>query len=173
MKNRENHESCGCRRWNCFAGMGGTFLLLTATVVLLGTAGCVGTGAPAPSIEVVENYQPDDIPVPQHFEFDERISWAYRKFEEARIPMRSMEMVYWGDRPIAELESWYRDQMPRHGWSYEKTDQLRETRLVFSKGPESAEILLKRTPDENGRYYVTRLVARVGVRYVNWRTDRL
>ena len=164
MKNRENHESCGCRRWNCFAGMGGTVLLLTATVVLLGTAGCVGTGAPAPSIEVVENYQPDDIPVPQHFEFDERISWAYRKFEEARIPMRSMEMVYWGDRPIAELESWYRDQMPRHGWSYEKTDQLRETRLVFSKGPESAEILLKRTPDENGRYYVTRLVARVGVR---------
>ena len=138
-------------------------LAVVAPVALL-SAGCQTMGAPAPSVEVVQNHQPDDVPVPQHFSFDELASWAYLKFQDARIPMRSMELVYWGDRPIQELEGWYRDQMPRHGWRHETTDQLGETRLVFSKGPESAEILLKRTPDKNGRYYVTRLVARVGVR---------
>jgi hypothetical protein len=133
-------------------------------VLALATAGCTAMGPPAPSIEVVNNYQPDDVPVPLNFEYDEQASWGYIKFVDAPLPMRSCELVYWGDRPIVELQSWYRSQMPKHGWNYETTDQLGETRLVFSKGPESAEILLKRTPDENGRYYVTRLIARVGVK---------
>ena len=135
-----------------------------ALLLLLGGTGCVSMGSPIPSIDVVQNHQPDDIPVPQYFDYDDIESWAYTKFQDARLPMRSMHLQYWGDRPISELEAWYRQQMPLHGWQYETTDQLGETRLVFSKGPESAEILLKRTPDRAGRYYVTRLIAKIGVR---------
>ena len=141
----------------------GALLLLPALLLpSLFAAGCQSTGAHW-SPPVTQNHQPDDIPVPMYFDFDEQASWAYLEFQGARVPMRSIEAVYWGERPISELSAWYREQMPVHGWTLISDDQLGESRLVFSKGTESAEILMKRTPDKNGRYYVTRLVARVGV----------
>lgn len=142
-----------------------------AVAVLLGLAafaipGCTSMGPPAASIDVVHDHQPDDIPVPQHFTYDDReqASFAYIKFQEApRLAMRSMRLTYWGDRPVNELQRWYLDQMPKHGWKHVQTDGFAETHLRFSKGPERAEIYLKRTPDEDGRYYVTRLVVEIGV----------
>ncbi|MGA1203441.1 MAG: hypothetical protein ACYTGJ_09250 [Planctomycetota bacterium] len=137
--------------------------ILALLIAPLALVGCQSTGELwAPS--VTQEHQPDDIPVPRQFTYDEQASWAYLEFQNARMPMRSLELVYWGERPVNELVEWYREQMPIHGWSLESEEQVGERRLVFSKDTESAEILLKRTPDENGRYYVTRLVTRVGVR---------
>jgi len=137
-----------------------------AALGLVSLAGCASMGPPAASIDVVHDHQPDDVPVPQHFTYDDRelASFAYIKFQEApRLAMRSMRLTYWGDRPVQEVQRWYLDQMPKHGWRHVTTDGFVETHMRFSKGPERAEIYLKRTPDEHGRYYVTRLVVEIGV----------
>ncbi len=129
--------------------------------------GCAAMGPPAPSIDVIHDHQPDDIPTPQRFTFDdgELASFAYIKFKDApRLPMRSMKLTYWGDRPVKEIEAWYLQQMPLHGWKHIATDGYAETHISFSKGLERAEVFLKRTPDENGRYFVTRLIIEIGVR---------
>lgn len=159
MNAHQNVPSDSLRRPSVLASVLGIACL---GALLVGTVGCASMqGAPAPSVEVVTNYQPDDIPVPQYFEFDTQRSWAYIKFQDARVPMRSLELTYWGDRPISEIEAWYRQQMPKHDWKFVETDTFGETALRFSKGPEVAEILMKRTPDTDGRYYVTRLVAKI------------
>ena len=151
------------RRGSAFATIAVALLGLAG---LFGSTGCASMGPPAPSIDVVHDHQPDDIPVPRNFTYDrnELASFAYIKFQEApRLAMRSMRLTYWGDRPVKEIENWYRQQMPLHGWRFVTADGFAETHLRFSKGPERAEIYLKRTPDENGRYYVTRLIVEVGV----------
>jgi hypothetical protein len=139
---------------------------IAAAVGVLALSGCASMGPPAASIDVVHDHQPDDVPVPQRFTYDDRelASFAYIKFQEApRLAMRSMRLTYWGDRPVQEVQRWYLDQMPKHGWRHVTTDGFIETHMRFTKGPERAEIYLKRTPDEDGRYYVTRLVVEIGV----------
>jgi hypothetical protein len=54
--------------------------------------------------------------------------------------------------------------MPLHGWKHIRTDSLTESHMTFGKGHELAEIYLKRTPDEHGRYYVTRLIVEIRVK---------
>ena len=86
------------------------FLWIALVVAPVALTGCQTTGGLwTPTI--TQNHQPDDIPVPQFFEFDDQASWAYLTFQNARMPMRSLEAVYWGDRPINELASWYRDHL--------------------------------------------------------------
>jgi hypothetical protein len=141
--------------------------LVSGTLLSALGLGCASMGPPAPSIPVVHDFQPDDVPVPQHFTYDdhELASFAYIMFQDSpRLPMRSMRLTYWGDRPIQEIAAWYQKQMPLHGWTYHETVGYSETHLRFSKGLERAEIFLKRTPDENGRYYVTRLIVEIGVK---------
>lgn len=78
--------------------------------------------------------------------------------------MRSVEVIYWGDRPITEISSWYKQQMPIHGWEFvSDSNDAGETQLRYSKNDEYAEVLVRRMPDQNGEYYVTRLIVRIGV----------
>jgi hypothetical protein len=137
----------------------GLFLALGLVV----TMGCAGFVPVEDSINVVEQHQPDDIPAPFGFDLDPN-SWSYLKFQDAPLPMRSVEVIYWGDRPITEISSWYKQQMPIHGWEFvSDSNDAGETQLRYSKNDEYAEVLVRRMPDQNGEYYVTRLIVRIGV----------
>ncbi|MGE4613917.1 MAG: hypothetical protein AAEJ46_06245 [Planctomycetota bacterium] len=140
------------------------FSLLGFTALLiLPQVGCQGLVPFEDPVPLVEKHQPDDIPAPLGFELDDE-SWSYLKFEHAPLPMRTVEVIYWGDCPVSELSDWYQDQMPIHGWEYVSTiDDLGEQQLRYRKGDEYAEVLIRRTPDENGQHYVTRLIVRIGV----------
>ena len=138
---------------------GGFLVLLT----VIAASGCAGLVPPEDSIPVVEKHQPDDIPAPFGFELDPD-SWSYLKFQDAPLPMRSVEVIYWGDRPITEISSWYKQQMPFHGWEFVSDSiDAGETQLRYSKNAEYAEVLVRRMPDEDGKHYVTRLIVRIGV----------
>lgn len=139
-------------------------MVLATALMLLSIVSCQTMPATGDPIEVVKGYQPDDIPVPYGFEFDENASWAYLKFKESPLPVRSIELVYWGDRPVEEVQNWYKEQMPIHGWTLELEDQPGDLRTRFTRGDEFAEVLSKRTPDERGHHYVTRLTINVGIR---------
>ena len=138
---------------------GGFLVLLT----VIAASGCAGLVPPEDSIPVVEKHQPDDIPAPFGFELDPD-SWSYLKFQDAPLPMRSVEVIYWGDRPITEISSWYKQQMPFHGWEFVSDSiDAGETQLRYSKNAEYAEVLVRRMPDQDGKHYVTRLIVRIGV----------
>lgn len=138
-------------------------LALLCTLFSLSLIGCQGLVPIEDSIPVVERYQPDDIPAPFGFELDNE-SWSYLKFEHAPLPMRTVEVIYWGDRPILELASWYKEQMPIHGWEYVSAqDDFGEQQIRYRKPGEYAEVLIKRIPDDQGQNYVTKLVVRIGV----------
>ena len=136
--------------------------LFCASITLLLT-GCQGLVPVEDSIAVGERYQPDDIPAPFGFELDNN-SWSYLKFQHAPLPMRTVEVIYWGDRPIIELASWYKEQMPIHGWEYVSAqDDFGEQQIRYRKPGEYAEVLIQRIPDNQGQNYVTKLVVRIGV----------
>jgi len=139
-------------------------LMLVVAVTLSGfISGCAGLVPPEDSIPVVDQHQPDDIPAPFGFELDPN-SWSYLKFQNAPLPMRSVEVIYWGDRPITEIASWYKEQMPFHGWEFVSDSiDAGETQLRYSKRDEYAEVLVRRMPDQDGKHYVTRLIVRIGV----------
>ena len=138
--------------------------VILGTMFLLGPMiGCQGLVPFEDSVPLVGKHQPADIPAPLGFELDDE-SWSYLKFQHAPLPMRTVEVIYWGDRPVEELTNWYLDQMPIHGWEHiSGTVDLGEQQLRYRKGAEYAEVLIKRTPDEQGHHYVTRLIVRIGV----------
>ncbi len=138
------------------------FCAWTLAVLALSSTGC-STTAPLNAPEVVHNFQPSDLPVPLGFELDEKRSWAYIKFMDGPLELRSCQLVYWGKRPANEVASWYRDQMEKHGWKHQRTDGTKGIRLFFTKGSEESEIFLKRVVDKNREFFVTRLSARIGV----------
>ncbi|MGE4601450.1 MAG: hypothetical protein AAEJ65_00940 [Planctomycetota bacterium] len=139
------------------------WLVLFGAAISVSLTGCQGLVPIEDSIPVVEGHQPDDIPAPFGFELDDE-SWSYLKFEHAPLPMRTVEVIYWGDRPVIELSSWYKHQMPLHGWEFVSTDDdFGEQHIRFRKSGEYAEVLIKRMPDKKGENYVTRLIVRIGV----------
>jgi hypothetical protein len=138
-------------------------LLGIMLLLLVPMIGCQGLVPFEDSVPIVNKHQPADIPAPLGFELDEK-SWSYLKFQHAPLPMRTVEVIYWGDRPVLELTHWYMDQMPIHGWEHiSGTEDLGEQQLRYRKGDEYAEVLIKRTPDERGHHYVTRLIVKIGV----------
>ena len=140
-----------------------TCMVLCCASITLILTGCQGLVPVEDSIAVVEQYQPDDIPAPFGFELDND-SWSYLKFQHAPQPMRTVEVIYWGDRPIIELASWYKEQMPIHGWEYVSAeDYSSEQQIRYRKPGEYAEVLIQRIPDGRGKNYVTKLVVRIGV----------
>ncbi len=114
----------------CFLGA----VALLVAVTSLGS-GCVSAGGPINGVQVTKDVQYQDIPVPMNFSFDSKKSWAYTRFEEGPLGLRSFELVYWGDRPLRELSEWFKDQMPKHDWHLTDTLGGRDIRLVFAKGP--------------------------------------
>ncbi|MEE2889030.1 MAG: hypothetical protein VX404_01130 [Planctomycetota bacterium] len=139
------------------------WLVMCCAAFSVSLTGCQGLVPVENSIPVVEGHQPDDIPAPLGFELDDD-SWSYLKFEHAPLPMRTVEVIYWGDRPVIELSSWYKDQMPIHGWEYVSAeDDFGEQHIRYRKAGEYADVLIKRMPDKNGENYVTRLIVRIGV----------
>lgn len=142
---------------------GGRLIALLAVVPLV--SGCFPIMSPPEGIEVSKNVQYMDVPVPFKFEYDKHQSWAFTAFEKGPLQLRSCSLVYLGDnRPIAKLEAWYRDQMARHDWEYQKTVPEPETTLVFHKGTEYAEIELARILDGVQNDFITQVKARIGVR---------
>ncbi len=120
-----------------------------------------------PCVEVARNYQHNDIPVPNNFQYDTVKSWDYQKFPSGPCSFRSCEMVYWGDRPVGQLANWYEEQMPRHGWTKADKNLDQEGQninLFFTKGVEEAEIQLERPVAADRSGYITKLTARIGVR---------
>lgn len=144
--------------------------IITGTAILalactLGATGCAGTSVTQLEyLELSHEVQYNDIPVPFGFEFDNRESWAYRKFEESAMPFRSCELVYYGDRPLRHLANWYESQMPVHDWTHERTTEDNVIHLVFSKGIEATEIELRRTLDRDGREPVTQVKCKITAR---------
>ena len=138
----------------------GMCALVVSSLVL---SGCI-TPNELPSVDVAQNIQYDDIPVPLGFAYDTDESWAYLKFESGPAAMRSCELVYWGDRPLKELANWYLEQMRLEGWHHERTDEHDDICLHFAKNSENAEILLERTVNKRREGFVTRLTTRIGVR---------
>ncbi len=144
-------------------GIGATFTWSIFAVLILSIIGCQGLVPLEDQVPIVERHQPDDIPAPIGFELDDD-SWSYLKFEHAPLSMRTVEVIYWGDRPVAELTSWYEDQMPIHGWeAVSNFDDFGEQQMRYRKGDEYAEVFIKRTPDDQGQHYVTRLIVRIGI----------
>lgn len=131
--------------------------------------GCAGSGEPRashslPELEVSTDVQYNDIPVPFQFSFDNKKSWQYRKFEDAAMPFRSAELIYWGDSPIRHLARWYESQMPQHGWELHSTNEANWIELVFNKGIEQTEIKLQRMVESGGRSQVTKITCRIRAR---------
>ena len=137
-------------------------VLLGAVLLLLTSSGCwLFPQSHIDSIEVSRDVQYNDIPVPFAFEFDNKKSWTYREFEEGALPFRSAELIYWGDRPVRHLAAWYEDQMPKHEWQHQRTEDVDGIQLVFKKGIEVAEINLKRTIAHNARDRITKISCRI------------
>ena len=106
-------------------------------------AGC-GSVSSRPSIEgIAYGYQGyGDMPVPQDFTFEgtDR-SWAYRRYENTALNLRSGQFRYTGDRDVGQLVNWYNQQMQLHDWrqvSKDQDDAGRKARLVFVKESEEA-----------------------------------
>jgi len=118
-------------------------------------------GDPVRLPEVEHAYQPSDLPIPLNFEYDEKESWAYVKFADPPLSIRSGRFVYYGDRPLQELSHWYMSQMPVEGWSHVETKDQGSIEMVFRKGDEDAEVRLERIADKKGLHYVTRMTARI------------
>ena len=114
-------------------------------------------------MEVSHGIQYQDIPAQIDFDFDTQNSWCFKRFENPPIGLRSFELIYWGDRPLAELRDWYLDQMRRHDWQVTNTIDQQTVRLIFTKGTEQAEIVLERRLEPLGHDYLTKVTARVGV----------
>ncbi len=131
-------------------------------ITLLGV-GCKQV-APLDAPPVVHNFQPSDFPVPFNFDLDEKKSWAYIEYMEGPLQFRSLELTYWGQRPPLEVANWYLEQMPLHGWKQVRSDQHQGIHLAFEKGDEEAMINLKKSVDRYGKFHITKLQARIGVR---------
>ena len=102
-----------------------------------------------PDIEGLEfGYQGyDDIPVPRDFKFDENHSWAYRRYENSALHLRSCELRYVGDEDVGQLINWYAAQMRHHGWKQQSLNKDRFGRratLVFHKEDERALVDIER-----------------------------
>ena len=142
-------------------------LSMCLCLVLAGSGWIVsGCASSMPArIDVSYDRQYQDIPVPFEFEYDRKESWAYTRFENEPLNMRSCVLVYWGDRPVTELRSWYREQMQKHDWVYGDTDvEANRDRLTFSKGREKAEIELRRMLSDVSYERITKVTADIGVR---------
>ncbi|MEM7167722.1 MAG: hypothetical protein AAF581_19890 [Planctomycetota bacterium] len=139
------------------------WIVTVGLVLLAGNSGCaLWFDTPElPLPDVSRDVQYNDIPVPFAFEFDNKRSWMYRKFEDGAMPFRSAELIYWGDRPVRHLAAWYEDQMPKHRWKHERTLNTNGMQLVFKKGIEVAEINLERTIAHNARDRITKVSCRI------------
>lgn len=138
------------------------WVVAVALIGLAGNSGCqmfIYPELPIPDIS--RDVQYNDIPVPFAFEFDNKKSWIYRKFEDGPLPFRSAELIYWGDRPVLHLASWYESQMPKHGWKFQRSRDTDGIQLVFNKGIEVAEVNLERTIAHNARDRITKVSCRI------------
>ena len=117
-----------------------------ASIVLVGllAAGC-GSVSPRPDIEGISyGYQGyNDLPVPQEFAFDSDWSWAYRRYENSALNLRSGRFRYVGDEDVGKVVNWYNGHMPLHGWEQiakvpERVE--RKARLTFRKEGEAVAV---------------------------------
>ncbi len=124
-------------------------------------SGCASWTETVRTPEVETTYQPSDLPIPLNFDYEETESWAYVKFADPPLNVRSGKFVYYGVRPLQEISHWYLSQMPVEGWVHVGTDDRKEIHMQFRKGFEDAEITLERIADRKGHRYMTRLTARI------------
>ncbi len=133
-------------------------------LLFLAAPGCKAPLAPIRGPEVIHNHQPQDLPVPVNFKLsdDPYETWANVSFAGEPLYLRTGKYTYYGDRPLPQVATWYKDQMPIEGWEYiDRSSQNDEIKLRFEKPRESAEISLKLIPDKQGQFYITKLVARI------------
>ena len=77
-----------------------------------------------------------DLPVPIGFKLAESIS---RDFESAGV--RFVDHTYVGRDDKFEVERFYSEQMPQHGWVFQSKRMVRgDITLRYDKGQESAEV---------------------------------
>jgi len=140
-------------------------LRTAAILVVLGAipalTGCQGWFKPVEPVQYVQNFQPSDLPVPLNFQYSEDESWAQIRFAEAPLHVRMGRFVYYGNRPMREVANWFLEQMPVEGWTHANTSEKGDIRVFFEKRDEQAEIHLERVVDDQGEFYITRVVAHI------------
>lgn len=154
-------------RGNAWQGKEGKMKKLSVLLLLVGC----GSVSPRPEIEGISwGYQGyDDLPVPQDFTFDDSDrSWAYRRYENSALNLRSGVFRYVGDRDVGQLVNWYNQQMPEHDWEQASLDKDQagwKARLVFTKekGSEAAVVDLVREAGPEKAEPFTTITVTVGV----------
>jgi hypothetical protein len=116
-------------------------------IVVVAAVGC-GSLSPRPGIEGIsyafQGY--DDLVAPQEFTFDDSDrSWAYRRYENTALNLRSGVFRYVGDKDVGQLVNWYNRQMPLHDWEQVAKDMEpsgKKARLVFTKAKGFEEVVV-------------------------------
>ena len=102
------------------------------------------------------------------FTFDESdSSWAYRRYENSALNLRSARFRYVGDRDVRQLVSWFNEQMPHHGWKQTTLDKDRggrRARLVFNNATSEAAVIdIVRESGPNHPDPLTVIIMEIGV----------
>jgi hypothetical protein len=120
----------GCKR------TGAALVLAAALTVVVGCQQELRTTALTPSRTPFVR----DVPVPMSFELVDSLSRSYRTDE-----FRMVRHSYFGRSAPATAYSFYRNQMPRHGWKLLSDQHVQGTyNLAFRKGEEVATVVVER-----------------------------
>ncbi len=116
---------------------------------------------PNPYISVT---QEKDIPAPRDFQFDKDRSFTYTLYRDPKGvgSFRTSTLYYYGDQQVGKLVPWYLEQMKADGWGHKETSDNQDKRcLTFTKGSETATVLLYREFDPRMDRYLTFVQAEV------------
>ncbi|MCZ6689474.1 MAG: hypothetical protein O7H41_07730 [Planctomycetota bacterium] len=119
--------------------------LALLVLISLSSVGCIGKrfvlepGAlyPANSI-IVNDYQPRDVPIPRGFRYLPKESHAYVG------AFRVVDAHYVGETLMEQVASFLEEQMPLHGWTYQRRELVRRLTLVFVNPREECYVTMRR-----------------------------
>ncbi|GHV23021.1 hypothetical protein AGMMS49959_14960 [Planctomycetales bacterium] len=106
------------------------------------------TATAAGEVAVLRNVQFADVPAPQNFRFNRRLSHNFQG-----SALRGGVVVYDGILTVGAASDWYLAEMPKTGWQYVKSEIVKDydIRHVFAKGDELATLRIWRPAGGNAR----------------------
>ena len=119
--------------------------LALLVLIPLSSIGCIGKrfvlepGAlyPVNSI-IVNDYQPRDVPIPRGFQYLPKDSFEYVG------AFRVVDAHFVGETLVEHVASFLEEQMPLHGWTYQRRELVRRLTLVFVSPREECTLTLRR-----------------------------
>ena len=97
--------------------------------------------------EVPEKYRISDLPVPDNYRFDEDKSFIFET-----ETLRTGILVYNGGRKISEVIEFYKEEMPKYGWSLINIFQHKNATMLYEKEDWICEIRLEGSWSSNKLY---------------------